>query len=138
MKTFPLRVLAPERTFFDGACTSLTVPSIDGMYGLMAQHEDIVLAVVPGKLALRDADGVEQIAAVSEGVLKMEHGEALVLVDTIERPEEIDRNRAQRTADAAREAMLQKMSRREYLQTQAQLARTIIRLRVKSHAERLD
>ena len=89
MKTFPLRVLAPERTFFDGACTSLTVPSIDGMYGLMAQHEDIVLAVVPGKLALRDADGVEQIAAVSEGVLKMEHGEALVLVDTIERPEEI-------------------------------------------------
>ena len=34
MKTFPLRVLAPERTFFDGACTSLTVPSIDGMYGL--------------------------------------------------------------------------------------------------------
>ena len=93
MKTFPLRVLAPERTFFDGACTSLTVPSIDGMYGLMAQHEDIVLAVVPGKLTLRDADGVEQIAAVSEGVLKMEHGEALVLVDTIERPEEIDVDR---------------------------------------------
>ena len=60
MKTFPLRVLAPERTFFDGACTSLTVPSIDGMYGLMAQHEDIVLAIVPGKLTLRDADGVEQ------------------------------------------------------------------------------
>ena len=85
MKTFPLRVLAPERTFFDGACTSLTVPSIDGMYGLMAQHEDIVLAIVPGKLTLRDADGVEQIAAVSEGVLKMERGEALVLVDTIER-----------------------------------------------------
>ena len=82
MKTLPLRVLAPERTFFDGACTSLTVPSIDGMYGLMAQHEDIVLAIVPGKLTLRDADGVEQIAAVSEGVLKMEHGEALVLVDT--------------------------------------------------------
>ena len=48
MKTFPLRVLAPERTFFDGACTSLTVPSIDGIYGLMAQHEDIVLAIVPG------------------------------------------------------------------------------------------
>ena len=98
MKTFPLRVLAPERTFFDGACTSLTVPSIDGMYGLMAQHEDIVLAIVPGKLTLRDSDGVEQIAAVSEGVLKMEHGEALVLVDTIERPEEIDLRRAGLTA----------------------------------------
>ena len=92
---------------FDGACTSLTVPSIDGMYGLMAQHEDIVLAVVPGKLTLRDADGVEQIAAVSEGVLKMEHGEALVLVDTIERPEEIDLHRAEEmAADSGRRAEL--------------------------------
>ena len=74
MKTFPLRVLAPERTFFDGACTSLTVPSIDGMYGLMAQHEDIVLAVVPGKLTLRDADGVdhraEEMAAEARAELK--------------------------------------------------------------------
>ena len=132
MKTFPLRVLAPERTFFDGACTSLTVPSIDGIYGLMAQHEDIVLAIVPGKLTLRDADGVEQIAAVSEGVLKMEHGEALVLVDTIERPEEIDANRARRAADAAREAMLQKRSMLEYRTAQGVLARALNRLRTKN------
>lgn len=97
MKTFSPRPRARAHVF-DGACTSLTVPSIDGIYGLMAQHEDIVLAIVPGKLTLRDADGVEQIAAVSEGVLKMEHGEALVLVDTIERPEEIDLHRAEEMA----------------------------------------
>jgi F-type H+-transporting ATPase subunit epsilon len=142
MKTFPLRVLAPERTFFDGACTSLTVPSIDGMYGLMAQHEDIVLAVVPGKLTLRDADGVEQIAAVSEGVLKMEHGEALVLVDTIERPEEIDLHRAEEMAAAglARlegmtaeelEALKAKRSAQEQAIANARIARAISRIHVK-------
>ena len=76
MKTFPLRVLAPERTFFDGACTSLTVPSIDGIYGLMAQHEDIVLAIVPGKLTLRDADGVT-VRTVEE------HCEILSLMGTV-------------------------------------------------------
>ena len=125
MKTFPLRVLAPERTFFDGACTSLTVPSIDGMYGLMAQHEDIVLAVVPGKLTLRDADGVEQIAAVSEGVLKMEHGEALVLVDTIERPEEIDLHRAEEMAAEARAELKAKRSAQEQAIANARIARAI-------------
>ena len=129
MKTFPLRVLAPERTFFDGACTSLTVPSIDGMYGLMAQHEDIVLAVVPGKLTLRDADGVEQIAAVSEGVLKMEHGEALVLVDTIERPEEIDWKRAEAAKERAEERLRQKLSIQEYYNSKAALARAMARLK---------
>ena len=128
MKTFPLRVLAPERTFFDGACTSLTVPSIDGMYGLMAQHEDIVLAIVPGKLTLR---GVEQIAAVSEGVLKMEHGEALVLVDTIERPEEIDLHRAEEMAAEARAELKAKRSAQEQAIANARIARAISRIHVK-------
>ena len=121
MKTFPLRVLAPERTFFDGACTSLTVPSIDGMYGLMAQHEDIVLAIVPGKLALRDA----------EGVLKMEHGEALVLVDTIERPEEIDLHRAEEMAAEARAELKAKRSAQEQAIANARIARAISRIHVK-------
>ena len=125
MKTFPLRVLAPERTFFDGACTSLTVPSIDGIYGLMAQHEDIVLAVVPGKLTLRDADGV------SEGVLKMEHGEALVLVDTIERPEEIDLHRAEEMAAEARAELKAKRSAQEQAIANARIARAISRIHVK-------
>ncbi|MFR5404648.1 MAG: FoF1 ATP synthase subunit delta/epsilon [Oscillibacter sp.] len=128
----PLRVLAPERTFFDGACTSLTVPSIDGMYGLMAQHEDIVLAVVPGKLTLRDADGVEQIAAVSEGVLKMEHGEALVLVDTIERPEEIDLHRAEEMAAEVRAPSSRRSAaRQEQAIANARIARAISRIHVK-------
>ena len=116
MKTFPLRVLAPERTFFDGACTSLTVPSIDGMYGLMAQHEDIVLAIVPGKLALRDADGVEQIAAVSEGVLKME---------------EIDLHRAEEMAAEARAELKAKRSAQEQAIANARIARAISRIHVK-------
>ena len=123
MKTFPLRVLAPERTFFDGACTSLTVPSIDGMYGLMAQHEDIVLAIVPGKLTLRDADGVEQIDAVSEGVLKME--------DTIERPEEIDLHRAEEMAAEARAELKAKRSAQEQAIANARIARAISRIHVK-------
>ena len=44
----------------------------------------------------------------------------------------------EQAADAAREALLQKQSRREYLETQAQLARALTRLRVKHHSENLD
>ena len=78
MKTFRLRILAAERTFYDGPCQSLTVPTIDGRYGLMAQHENVVIAIIPGELTLHTESGEEQIAAVSEGMLKMEDNEALV------------------------------------------------------------
>ena len=131
MKAFSLRVLAPERTFFDGKCASLTVPTLDGMYGLMAQHEDLVLAIVPGKLTLRTPDGAEQIAAVSEGMLKMEHGEALVLVDTIERPEEIDLHRAEEMAAEARAELDAHHSAQEQAIARARITRAISRIHVK-------
>ena len=130
MKTFRLRILAAERTFYDGPCQSLTVPTIDGRYGLMAQHENVVIAIIPGELTLHTESGEEQIAAVSEGMLKMEDNEALVLVDTIERPEEIDASRARRAEARAREALLQRRSVQEYRGAQAHLARALNRLKL--------
>ena len=129
MRTFHLRILAAERTFYDGACASLSVPTIDGSYGLMALHENVVIAIVPGELTLHTADGEEQIAAVSEGMLKMVNNEALVLVDTIERPEEIDRKRAERARERAEERLRQKQSIREYHLSKAALARAMARLK---------
>ena len=131
MNTVHLRILAPERTFFDGACASLTVPTIDGMYGVMAQHEDVVIAIVPGKLTLRGQDGDEQIAAVSEGLLKMENGEALLLVDTIERPEEIDLRRAEEMAAASRAELDARNSEQEQALARARIARAVSRMHVK-------
>ena len=135
MKAFHLRVLAPERMFFDGECASLMVPTIDGMYGLMAQHEDLALAIVPGKMILRTPDGAEQIAAVSEGVLKMDGGEALMLVSTVERPEEIDLHRAEEMAAEARAELNAKHSEQEQAIARARIARAVSRIHVKHDGE---
>ena len=59
----------------------------------------------------------------------------LVLVDSAERPEDIDRLRAQHAADAAKEAILQKRSIREYREAHLTLARAIARLHVKNLSE---
>ena len=131
MKTFRLRILAAERTFYDGPCQSLTVPTIDGRYGLMAQHENVVIAIIPGELTLHTESGEEQIAAVSEGMLKMEDNEALVLVDTIERPEEIDLHRAEQIAAEAGAALRAKHSEQERALVMARMARAMSRMHVK-------
>ena len=82
-------------------------------------------------MTYRVPGGENQIAAVSGGLGKVEDGEVLVLVDSAERPEEIDADRARRDADAAKEAILQKKSIQEYRSAQANLARALSRLRVK-------
>lgn len=132
MSTFQVAILAADCAFYEGPCESLVVPTIEGQYGILANHSNMITAVVPGMLQYKAENGTAQIAAVSAGLVKIENNEVLVLVDSIERPEEIDENRAKRAAAEAKEAILQKKSMQEYRMAQANLARAINRLRVKN------
>ena len=132
MEAFPVRILAADRTFYDGLCESLTISTSDGEQGILAHHSDMIAAVSPGVLRYRAPGEPMRVAAVSPGMLKVENGEVLMLLDSAEYPEEIDEARARREADEAREALLQQKSRHEYQLAQASLARAVNRLRVKS------
>ena len=130
MNTFELHILAAERSFYEGPCESLILPLTEGMYGIQANHVNMIAGVVPGELTYRGPGGVDEHAACSRGMVKVENNEVTVLVDTVERPEEIDVNRAQRAADEAKEELLKKRSRQEYMKAQMELARAMTRLRV--------
>ena len=131
MEPFQVHILAADRTFYEGPCLSLTIPVSDGELGILAHHASMIAAVVPGTLRWQAPDQPVQLAAVSPGMVKVEHNDVLVLVDSAEHPEEIDAARAQREADEAREALLQKKSRQEHQIAQATLARALNRLHVK-------
>ncbi len=131
MESFQARILAADRIFYEGPCLSMTVPTSDGELGILARHASMIAAVRPGTLRFQPPEQPVQAAAISPGMVKVEGNEVLVLVDSIERPEEIDAARAQREADEAREALLQKRSRQEHQVAQAALARALNRLRVK-------
>ena len=134
MDPFQVNILASDHPFYKGMCYALTIPTPGGMYGIQAHHSNMIAGIVPGTLRCRTEDGGILHAAVSGGIAKVENGEVLILVDTAERPEEIDANRAKRNAAAAKEALLQKRSIQEYRSAQAALPRAINRLRVK-HGE---
>ena len=134
METFRVHILAADRTFYEGPCVSLTIPTSDGERGILAHHSSMIAAVRPGTLRYQIPGEPVRLAAVSPGMVKVEHNDVLVLVDAAERPEEIDAVRAQREADEAREALLQKKSRQEHQVAQATLARALNRLRVKAHS----
>ena len=149
MQPFSLTVLAAEKAFYEGDCLSLVIPTSDGQYGVQAQHSDMIAAIEPGELritipAAAATPGVQApnvptsdvrvvIAAVSEGIIKVENGAVLILVDTAERPEEIDEIRARHSIEQAKEMILQKKSTQDYYAAQSKMARAISRLRVKSH-----
>lgn len=135
MNIFRLSILAAEKPFFEGECASLVIPTDDGEYGILANHNNVIAAIVPGLLKVTLPNDEKFVAAVSEGLIKVENNHVLLLVDTVEKPEEIDENRAKRAAEQAKEAILQKKSIQDYYTAQAKMARAISRLKVKKYVK---
>lgn len=131
MNTFKCRIIEADNTFYAGEMTSLVVPALDGDYGVLAMHQNVVVAIIPGKLKFQTEDGEWQEAIVSDGMMRIDDGEVLVLVDSAEWPYEIDIERVKAKEAAAREAMLQKKSVREYTLAEASLKRAVARIKIK-------
>ena len=135
MTPFNLRVLAPDHSYYEGECEILVVSTTEGEYGVLANHNNTILAIVPGEIRIKTPNGDAMKAAVSYGMMRVENNDVLVLVNTIENPDEIDEARARRAAEKAQEALLHQQSKKDYIQAQAKLSRAMNRLKVKNNAK---
>ncbi len=132
MNSFHLCILETDSPFYDGDCVSLIIPTDDGSYGVQAHHHNMIAAIIPGIVSFRKSDSSEpEYASVSQGIMKVENNDVLILVDTAEHPDEIDINRARRNAEEAKEILLQKRSLREYKEAESRLARALTRIKMK-------
>jgi F-type H+-transporting ATPase subunit epsilon len=136
MTEFKLRILEAEGTFYDGGCLSIIVPTSEGAYGIQANHEHLIAAVVPGEIKYTLPSGEEMYAAITGGFLKMEDNELLILTEAAEHPEEIDEKRMREEVRLATEEIESKRSIEEYRIAQARMARAINRLKVKNKFKR--
>ncbi|MDO4324127.1 MAG: ATP synthase F1 subunit epsilon [Lachnospiraceae bacterium] len=131
MAEFHLKVVASDKIFYNGFCQIAIVPGLDGEWAFMAHHDDIIVAVQPGQMRFQKPDGTWETAIVGSGFAQTANNRTMVIVDTAERPEEIDEVRAREELERAQEAMRQKQSIQEYRISQASLARAISRLKGK-------
>lgn len=123
-----LEIYTPNRTFFSGMVESLILPILDGSYGVEAGHEPVTTTIEPGELRYK-IDGTWNAAAVTRGFAEIKPDRAILLVSAAERPEEIDRIRAEAARERAQERLRQKASIQEYSSAQAALSRAMARLK---------
>ncbi|MCR4605412.1 MAG: ATP synthase F1 subunit epsilon [Eubacterium sp.] len=128
MNTFTLKIVACNRIFYEGEAEILIFQVEDGEMAVMAGHEQMMTAIEIGELRFRTPDGTEHVAIVSDGILTVKHNLVDVIVYSAERPEEIDKFRAEAAAERAREKLSQKQSIVDYHITATSLARAMARL----------
>ncbi len=132
---FDLEILAADRIFYQGKCRSLTVPSTDGSYGVLANHENAIIAVAIGIASCADENGNRFDAVLSSGICIIENNRVTVLVETAERPEEIDRHQAEQDAADAENALRNRRNVSDIKRAKAKMARAASRLRAKDRTE---
>ena len=111
--TFGLKVMSINGVFFDDRCRNVILPCIDGEMSLMAHHEEMFLAIYDGTMRIQKEDNSWIEAVVGIGSAQMANNRCMILVDTVERPEDIDIRRAQEALEAAEEKIRQKNSIQE-------------------------
>lgn len=130
MSTFRLKIISSSRIFYNGPCHCLIIPALDGEKAVLAHHEEMIIAVKSGEMRMQtEKDGEWGYAAVGQGFCQIANNRAVLLVDSVEKPEEVDANRAREALERAQEKQRQQQSIQEFHMTQAAIARALVRLK---------
>ena len=135
MNSFILNITASSGEFYQGSCESMVLPVKDGVYGVQAGHSPVLVAIHMGMLKFT-VDGETREILVGDGIAEVTPTFVLLLMDSAERPEDIDRNRAEAARIRAAERLQHKQSMHEYYQTKIALDRAMQRLQTAAKYKR--
>jgi F-type H+-transporting ATPase subunit epsilon len=129
--SFNLEIIAADGQFYSGKCDNLVIPAIDGSYGVMVGHAPTVTAIESGEIKFRH-DGEWTSVIVGDGFAEIKPENTIILVETAERPEDVDIVRATEEQQHAQEMLRQKQSIEEYYRLQAIIKRATTELKFAS------
>lgn len=134
-KEFLLEIVTPERTVVSLKVEELTAPGFEGEFGVLAGHIPYLCRIKIGELSYKTKEK-RYFLAVSDGFAEVLPERVTLLVDTAEKPEEIDLERAKRAKERAEERMKSlTLDDKEFLTVQAALQRAKTRIKLKKLVE---
>ncbi len=131
--TFRLSVISVNGIFYDDLAQEIILPCEDGELAILSGHEEMILAISDGVIKIKNNEGKWIYGVVSLGSVQVTtDNKCTVIVNTVEKPEDIDKKRAQEAYEFAWEHLQQKQSIKEFKKSQAGLARALTRLKAAS------
>ncbi len=127
---FQLEVVTPARRLFLDDVDEITVPGIDGEFGVLVGHTPYLTEIGIGEMLYR-IGGDNHYLAVRRGFAEITHEKVAILAEEADFPQEINLEEAQQSMSEAEEALTQlSVESKEYLEAQAKLDRAMNRIAV--------
>ena len=106
-----LEIVTPEKMAFSGKVEEVTIPGTEGEFGVLRGHASLLSSIDTGELNFT-RDGKKTHYAVSTGYAEVTSTKVTILVETAERSDMIEKERAKRARDIA-ESKVNNLSRED-------------------------
>ena len=125
-----LEVVTPDAVVYSEDVHMVTMPGVEGEFGVLPHHTALLTQVVPGEMIVRK-DGHERFLAIGEGLVLVTGDRVAIVTDMAVAAENIDEARAEEARERAAARLRDKISDEEVASVNAALARSLAQLRVK-------
>jgi len=126
-KTFRIRIITPERCFYEGEAIMAEFNTSEGEIGIYADHIPMTVILRPGVLTLTAHADVKK-AALHTGFAQILQDSITILAEDAEWPGEIDEARAQAARERAQERIREHKPDTDMARAQTALMRAMARI----------
>jgi F-type H+-transporting ATPase subunit epsilon len=103
-KNFQLRIITPDRLFYEGEAEMVEFNTTEGQIGVLPGHIPMTVILKPGILKIYEPEN-EKEAALHAGFAEILSDKITILAEIVEWPEEIDMQRAENARERAEERL---------------------------------
>jgi F-type H+-transporting ATPase subunit epsilon len=100
-RSFYLQIISPSGIVYEGEASSISASGVLGGFQVLYNHAPLLSALSAGSLKVKEPDGRDILFAAGEGFLEVRRNRVTVLVESAERPDQIDLERARSARERA-------------------------------------
>lgn len=128
-KSIYLRIITPERVFYEGNVDMVEINTTEGEIGVLPGHIPLTVIIKPGILDIYESEGQKE-AALHSGFAEILPDSVTILAEIVEWPEEIDEHRAEEALHRAEERLRSRTPETDIARAETALQRAIARIQV--------
>ncbi len=129
MSAYNVEIVTPIREIKLDGVVYLRCPGLDGLFGVMSNHREGVFALSVGEIKVTQ-NGKDEYFATGGGFAEIVDDSVKLLVESLERSNEIDSERANQSLERAKKRKIKKDSELNDARIEASLARALNRLQI--------
>lgn len=128
-KKFDLKIITPERMFYEGSAEMVEFNTTEGAIGVYKNHIPMTVIIKPGVLTITEGEEKKE-AALHAGFVEILQDKVTILAEVIEWPGEIDEKRAEAAYERAKERIQGKDPKTDIARAETALLRAMARINV--------